>query len=67
MNNTLDFNGNNITPIEKRFAKAIDYLQILYLNDSVRVSKLERGMLYGVPVNGSVLWYRLHFSRCEIN
>lgn len=52
----LNFFGNKIRTIEKGFAKNMNNLQLVDLSGPNRISKFERGLLYGLPADSTVLF-----------
>lgn len=50
----LSFRGNNIEFVEKGFARNLNNVRALYLDNPVKVGKFERGLLYGLPSTSTV-------------
>lgn len=50
----LSFSHNTIDFIEKGFARYLNNIDTLYIDFSVKVTKLEQGLLFGLPINATV-------------
>lgn len=50
----LSFSHNRINFIEKGFARKMNNIRSLYIDYSVDIAKLEKGLLYGLPLNATV-------------
>lgn len=50
----LILSGNKIEAIEKGFVQNLNNIRNLYLNDSVKITNYQKGLLYGLPLNSTV-------------
>lgn len=60
----LSFSGNEIFAIDKGFAKNMNNMKALRIDDKVEVSHFERGLLYGLPAD-SVVYTSIHLESIE--